>query len=369
MILDPASDWDAVVIGAGPAGSVAASLLARSGRRTLLVERATFPRTKVCGGCLAPAGVEALGNAGFAAALDSIEPRALDTLHLHARLASASYPIDRYLSIERGRMDQAFVDHAVESGARHLGGCRARVRADDSVLLESEGDARVVHPGVVVVADGLAGNSLADREDFAWRIDESSPMGAGAIVDRAPRGSHPEGITMRCGRDGYVGSSPLSDGRWVVAAALDPRSVRSLGARGAVGSVLAETGLPDADDHPTAWKAVGHLTRRRARRCAGRVLLVGDAAGYVEPLTGEGMSWGICRAAGIVPFADRIDRGEDVSEDWSRSADRMLGPRRLVCRGICGMARRPRLLAATLRVSRHLPLAGWASRRLCWSGA
>ena len=59
MILDPASDWDAVVIGAGPAGSVAASLLARTGRRTLLVERATFPRTKVCGGCLAPAGVEA----------------------------------------------------------------------------------------------------------------------------------------------------------------------------------------------------------------------------------------------------------------------------------------------------------------------
>ena len=75
MILDPASDWDAVVIGAGPAGSFAASLLARSGRRTLLVERATFPRTKVCGGCLAPAGVEALGNAGFAAAPMAMVPR------------------------------------------------------------------------------------------------------------------------------------------------------------------------------------------------------------------------------------------------------------------------------------------------------
>ena len=74
MILDPASDWDAVVIGAGPAGSVAASLLARSGRRTLLVERATFPRTKVCGGC-SPAG-SGPRERGLAAALDSIEPRA-----------------------------------------------------------------------------------------------------------------------------------------------------------------------------------------------------------------------------------------------------------------------------------------------------
>ncbi|HSG47467.1 MAG TPA: FAD-dependent monooxygenase, partial [Longimicrobiales bacterium] len=57
--------WDAVVVGAGPAGALTAALAARRGLATLLVERSAFPRWKVCGACLNPAGVAVLRWAGL----------------------------------------------------------------------------------------------------------------------------------------------------------------------------------------------------------------------------------------------------------------------------------------------------------------
>ena len=364
---EQATHFDAVVIGAGPAGTVAATALARSGRRTMLVERSAFPRTKVCGGCLAPAGVTAIRDVGLGPALDSIDPLPLDQLHMHARTASASYDIKRYLSIERGRMDLAFVESAADSGVVFIPECRARVEPDDSVSLEHSGGHEVHRPELVIVADGLSGNALANRSDFGWTVDETSPMGLGTIVSTRPPGTAADGITMRCANAGYVGSSQLSDGRWVVAAALTPEAIRSEGAGAAVDSVLRETGVDSQFEPSTRWKAVGHLTRRRSSRGCGRVLLVGDAAGYVEPLTGEGMSWGICRAASIVSYADRMHSGEDVTLAWSRDAERMLRSRRMICRTVCGLARRPRLLQLGLRLSSRLPFTGWASQQLCWS--
>ena len=364
---DARRDPEAIVIGAGPAGAVAAMALVRSGRRTMLVERSSFPRTKVCGGCLAPAGVEAIRSVGLGAALDSIDPLPLDHLHLHARSASASFAIKQYLSIERGRMDLAFAEAAMDAGVEFVPECRARVDGDDAVSLEHPGGRSLHRPRLVVVADGLSGNALANRTDFGWLVDESSPMGLGAIVPARPPGTTDEGITMRCAEAGYVGSSRLSDGRWVVAAALAPEAIRAEGAGGAVHSVLRETGISDGFETSLRWNAVGHLTRRRAARARGRVLLVGDAAGYVEPLTGEGMSWGVCRAADVVPYADRVDSGEDVTHAWSEAAERMLRSRRLICRTICGLARRPRLLGIGLRISSRLPFTGWASQQLCWS--
>ena len=89
------------------------------------VERAKFPRTKVCGGCLAPAGIAALRNAGLGEALDSIDPLPLDALHLHARRAPP--PLIRSSSTSRSSVDgwdQAFVEAATDSGATFISECR-----------------------------------------------------------------------------------------------------------------------------------------------------------------------------------------------------------------------------------------------------
>ncbi|HEY2155642.1 MAG TPA: FAD-dependent monooxygenase, partial [Isosphaeraceae bacterium] len=75
------SEWDALVVGAGPAGSIAARELARFGARTLLVERAAFPRWKVCGACLNGHALASIREAGLARTISlSREPTPHPTL-------------------------------------------------------------------------------------------------------------------------------------------------------------------------------------------------------------------------------------------------------------------------------------------------
>ncbi|MDE0830089.1 MAG: FAD-dependent monooxygenase [Vicinamibacterales bacterium] len=364
-----AQSWDAVVIGAGPAGAAAAATLVQGGMRTLLVDRGRFPRAKVCGGCLAPAGVHALESIGLASCLAAARPLPINFLRMCARGTSARLPIERYVTVERGRLDEALVGGVVDLGGVFLGATKARVCADDRVVLQCEGEEVTLAPNVIVVADGLSGTSLADRPRFAWDVNHESPLGLGAVVHEVPADTLHDEITMRCGRHGYVGVAPLGDGRWVVAAALAAPLIRREGPAGAIADVLGESGTHRDALAGTHWQGVGHLTRRRRCVAWGRVLLVGDAVGYVEPLTGEGMSWGICCAARVLPFAHQVTDGVDVSRSWARTCRAVLRSRRLVCRAVCGVARHPHILAGCLRLGGTLSLTHWASRRLCWRSA
>lgn len=364
--------WDAVVIGAGPAGAAAAATLLGGGLRTLLVDRGVFPRQKVCGGCLAPAGARALAEVGLGSALDAARPLPLGAVRMMARGRSARLPIEEYVTIERGALDEELAAGVVALGGGFVGNTKAVVEADDRVRLESSGDVTRLRPGVVVVADGISGTALADRNEFTWDVDERSPLGLGAVIPFKPADVADDEISMRCGRHGYVGAAPLADGRWVVAAALNAKRIQKHGPGGAIADVLEESGADRDSFAGVRWKGVGHLTRRRTSVARGRVILVGDAAGYVEPLTGEGMSWGICCAARILPFARRIGAGgaaADVSQSWAKACGAVLRPRRAVCRTVCGVARYPVVLSTFLRLGGNLNLTRWASRRLCWSSA
>ena len=360
-------DWDAVVIGAGPAGATAAATLQNGGMKTLLVDRGSFPRQKVCGGCLAPAGAQSLIDAGLGPRLAAVKPLPLSAVRMCARGQSARLPIKQYVTIERGQLDQELAAGVVDLGGTFLGTTKAQVAMDDSVTLERQDEQVTLTPRVVVVADGISGTSLSERTDFAWDIDKRSPLGLGAVLDHVTARNLEDEITMRCGRNGYVGAAPLADGRWVVAAALSSSIIRREGPGGAVADVLRESG-EDPDIYAgNRWKGVGHLTRRRRQVASGRVMLVGDSAGYVEPLTGEGMSWGICCAAKVLPFAERITGGVEVETAWARASRAVLRPRRMVCRTVCGVARHPHVLSALLRVGGNLNLTRWATRRICWS--
>lgn len=362
------NNWDALVIGAGPAGGVCAAVLASRGMRTLLVDRRGFPRRKVCGGCLAPAGVRALAEAGLGGVLDRVGTRRIGTLRMFARGASLPVTIEPYVTVERAEFDEAVALEAVARGAVFLDGVSARVLGDDSVELSEGDETSVLTPGVIVVADGLSGSSLAKRPEFAWRVRRRSVVGVGTLLAERPGYALEGEITMVCGRGGYVGAAPMADGRWSLAAALAPGLVRGVGPVDGLGAVLAESGLEAPAVGRGGLRGVGNLTRRR-RAAAGRVLVVGDAGGYEQPLTGEGMSWAMACAARIGACAEAVAGGEDAAGRWRASCERVLSRRRLVCRAVCALAGRPLVLRGVIGMASGIPVAGWAGRRLCWRSA
>lgn len=358
--------FDALVIGAGPAGSVAASLLARSGLRTLLVDRHAFPRSKVCGGCLAPSGVRALEAAGMEACLGASPRPTLERFTLVTSRTRAGLPIEPYVAVERSVFDARLVDTCVDHGVDFRDRTRGRVRPDGGVELEGTEEPSIICPRVVLVADGIAGTALTLRPEFDWLIRRSGPMGLGALADHRPGFAESRGVTMLCSRVGYLGAAPIGDGRWTLAAAIRPSVVRELGPRAGIGQLCAQVRVcpPTAADR---WRGVPQLTRRRQRVGSRSVLAIGDAAGYAEPLTGEGMSWAIESAVHAVPHAIAIaQRGADGSA-WHSHWCALHRRRRLLCRGVAALARHPAALTPPLAILKAIQMVRGSASRRCES--
>src|SRR5262245_7358632 len=104
--------WDVLIVGAGPAGSLAAHELARRGVRTLLVDRARFPRYKVCGSCLSAAGLRELAATGLGSLPALRDAPRLRSLRVHTRGHAAEIPIPAGAAISRRALDSALVREA-----------------------------------------------------------------------------------------------------------------------------------------------------------------------------------------------------------------------------------------------------------------
>jgi flavin-dependent dehydrogenase len=361
---------DVVVIGAGPAGSVAARELARRARSVLLVDKAHFPRSKVCGCCLNTGAVRTLQRLGLGHVLANGVP--LRAVNLAAGRRSAQVTLPGGLALSREAFDAALVTEAVKAGAEFRAGVTAKVaecgRDAREVLVNGE----IVHAQVVVVASGLAGNETAP--------EAGSRIGAGASVptDTVPPFFAPGTIFMATARGGYVGLVRVEDGRLDVAAAFDVGFLKSHGGPGpAAEAVLDEVGwprVPDLAEMP--WKGTPALTRRATALAGARWFAVGDAAGYVEPFTGEGMAWALVSAAALAPIAARAAQKWDdaLPGEWEHTYRRALGRRQRTCRVVSRVLRSPVLTAlavGALSVCPPLarPLVSALNRQALFSGA
>ncbi|HEY2910421.1 MAG TPA: FAD-dependent oxidoreductase, partial [Gemmataceae bacterium] len=279
--------WDAIVIGAGPAGSIAARQLARRGASVLLVDKATFPRSKVCGCCLNGAALAALGAIG----LDHI-PKVcggipLRTTRLAAGKRYAELRMDAGVALSREALDSALIREAEAAGATFLPGMLAKIDAAGEGLRAVSLNGGKQLARIAIEATGLGGRAATVRP--------ASRLGAGTIVPRevVPDFFSPGTVYMATGQGGYVGIVRLEDGRLDFGAALDAAFVRSAGGLGpAAASIIATTDWPAVTGLAEfVWKGTPALTRQPEVVAASRLFRVGDAAGYVEPFTGEGMAW------------------------------------------------------------------------------
>ncbi len=345
--------WDVVVIGAGPAGAVAARTLALRGWEVRLVDRAIFPRRKVCGCCLNQHALSVLHSMGLGELPARLGAVPLERVRLGAGGRTADVRLPGGVALSREAFDGALIAEAETAGATFRPGTRVH-------LPESETDTEFVslsdglRAKAVVVADGLNGRARAE----ASVVRPGSRIGAGTILTDAPDDYEAGTIHMATGRGGYVGLVRLEDGRLDVAAAFDAGFVQSLGLGAAAREIVRGSGLPELPGLADAdWKGTPPLTRGPLRIAGPRWFAVGDAAGYVEPFTGEGMAWAMASAVAVAPLVERCVKSgpAGLASEWAALHQACVGQRQWACRALAWGLKRPTLCAFAVRGLRLLP--------------
>jgi flavin-dependent dehydrogenase len=356
--MSPAT-WDAIVIGAGPAGSIAALRFAETGASVLLVDQGTFPRPKVCGSCLNPAGLAVLARYG----LRDLCPRAgaipLTEYRVSSRGHRAVLRADLGVALSRERLDAALIDAAIAGGVRFrdatVGSVGDLVNDARRVHLSSGGGETSADARAVVVATGLGARSFQRHDTDHRRIAPRSRIGVGAVIDDdgSPGIVPPGRIEMSCAESGYAGLVRLEDGRIDVAAALDARALRERSIGDAVAGILEDAGVTVPSALTTApWRGTPPLTQGRSAVAGERYFVVGDAAGYVEPFTGEGMAWALATGEAAAAIASADPR---ASARWTAEHRRLTARRMRTCRRLSATLRRPALVSLGVRLLARAP--------------
>ena len=282
-----------VVVGAGPAGAATAlgALRADPGLSVLLLDRADFPRDKACGDGVAPHVLDVLAGVGVTGLLDDRVP--VRRLELRARGAGVVRDMQRPgWVVPRTLLDARLVEAAVAAGA-----CLRRERVRTIEALEDGVRLAGAHARVVVGADG-AYSSV--RKAIGLREGQRRAV---AIRGYAPVPAERRGAQVIVFADrrqpAYAWSFDRGDGL----ANVGYGELRSAGDSAAPTRAMflaaVEELLPEATACATSWRA-SHLplSSWRWQQPDGRVLLAGDAAGLVNPVTGEGIYYAV--ATGVL---------------------------------------------------------------------
>lgn len=355
--------WDVVVVGAGPAGALAARELARGGLAVLLVDKAMFPRWKVCGCCLNGRALAVLREVGLGDLADGLGAVPLERCRLGSRGKQADLPLAGGVALSREALDAGLIRAAIRAGAAFLPQTQAVLDALEATvrpvfLRQNAGCVRVV-ARLILAADGLGGRLLSGEAEADVITERGSWIGAGTVARTAPETFGPGTVFMACGRGGYVGLVRLEDGRLNIAAALDPLVLKRCHHPGeAAAAILQEAGLPPLPDLAALdWRGTPALTRRATRRAYPRLFVLGDAAGYVQPFTGEGIAWALAAGQVVAALAVRGLRHwhPALETEWETLYQRTVASGQETCRALMRALGHPRLTAAAVAILGRWP--------------
>jgi geranylgeranyl reductase family protein len=317
--------FDVLIVGAGPAGSVAATVLARKGVRVRIVDRAAFPRPKLCGDTLNPGTLAALRALELAAPIERAALR-VDGMRLTGPggvVVEGRYPDGLYgLALTRGALDWALLQQAIAVGAEFEPGTTVRRALIDSsagsasvhgVVARAGGRDHELRAPVIVAADGRR-SALAFGLGLARHPARPRRWAVGAYYEQAGAPASFGEMHIRGGR--YIGVAPVPGGLANVclvkpSAAADPalRHPASLLAAEIAGDpYLCDRFGAAAPVQPPV--VLGPLAVDAAPVALPGLILAGDAAGFVDPMTGDGLRFAVRGGALAAGAAlEALDRG------------------------------------------------------------
>lgn len=278
---------DAVVAGGGPAGLAFAAFAARRGLDVLVLERREGPLDKACGEGILPGGLRALAPLGVLARVPPAERAALAAIRwidAAGRSARLALPPPGGLAVRRTALSAALLAAAREAGAEVVQGAPviAHRRDGDAIVARTPGGE--VRARVLVAADGL-NSPTRRREGLALPPRRPARYGVRRHYAVAPWSADVE-VHFGPAAEAYVW--PAGPARVGVALlhqpGASPPPARLLDAFPAVAARLA--GAEEASEA----RGAGPFHQATRARVAERLVLLGDAAGYVDALTGEGLS-------------------------------------------------------------------------------
>ena len=360
---------DVLVVGAGPADSVAALVLARAGVAVRLVDRARFPRDKLCGDTLNPGTLSILDRLGLAA---PVRERSLPITGMNlsgpgGTLVSADYPDGiRGAALTRRELDTSLIEAATAAGAIFEPGVAVRApltTADTSrmlgVRLEGGGSERDCRAQVVIAADGRH-STLAFEMGLATYATMPKRWAFGAyFIDVDGLSSRGE---MHIRPDGYIGVAPLPGSVVNVCVVRERKHMRREGGVNMKGVVRdAVLRDPILAERFSRARQVSDVTSLgplavdcRSAGCPG-LLLAGDAAGFIDPMTGDGLRFAI-RGGELAAHAALRELSTGAAAYASLNAERAteFGTKWRMNRGLRALVASPGALKIASQVAR-----GW----------
>jgi geranylgeranyl reductase family protein len=295
---------DVAIVGGGPAGSSCAAFCAAAGLRTIVIEREKFPREKVCGDCVNPAGLPILQRLGLAkeihtwphANVDAVEFITVGRRKVRVALPAAGAQM---ITIKRSVFDERLLNRAQELGAR--------VHEEATVVAlhkTPEGDWKVdmvrdtILTRVLVGADGR--NSTVARLCNLLPRPERDRIALQAHVP-LPQ-AFGNRIVLQFLPEGYSGHAPVNENELNLCLVGRPPTIASL-------RTWAENEFKLSRDQQ--WRTITPLTRAPILSAYNNLFLIGDAARVVEPFTGEGIFYALRSGELAARAIARIIQGED----------------------------------------------------------
>ena len=342
--------FDVAIAGGGPAGSSCAAFCAKAGLRTLLLERESFPREKVCGDCLNPGCWPVLRRLELAERVRILPHGAFNRVEfigINGRTLAVTLSIAE-IGIKRSLFDQLLMTRAREWGATVFESTTVTALSPPDNAGENwtiTAADKTFEARALVAADGR--NSTVARLCGLLPRSEKERIALQTHLPLPP--DFGDRIVLQFRPEGYSGQAPVGGGELNLCLVSVPTKMAGL-------RKWAEARFGIPPDH--SWRTITPLTRAAISAGHRSLFLVGDAARVVEPFTGEGIYYALASgelAAGAIMSERDGGNIDAVSAAYSAAHERLYRRRLWINRVARSAVLSPRLGSAILEVARFQP--------------